>query len=67
MKRNDAFSNRSERHAFTLTEVAIVLGVIGTILAGVWSLISMGWENRKREQAVDAITIVVANVRAFYG
>jgi prepilin-type N-terminal cleavage/methylation domain-containing protein len=51
---------------FTLTEVAIVMGVIGIILAGLWAVISSGWETTHRQQASDEITIVTGNVRNYY-
>jgi prepilin-type N-terminal cleavage/methylation domain-containing protein len=55
-----------KRDGFTLTELAIVLAIISVILAGVWSMVQIGWENQRRQQACDEITIVVNNVRGYY-
>ena len=54
------------RSGFTLAETTIVMGVIGIILAGVWGIVQTGWENQKRQQASDSMTIVVNNMRGFY-
>jgi prepilin-type N-terminal cleavage/methylation domain-containing protein len=54
------------RAGFSLTEVAIVMGVMAIILAGVWGLVSRGWESQKQQQASDQIRTVVGNVRSYY-
>ena len=52
---------------FTLTEIAIVLGVMGVIMGGLWQLVDSSWENARREQTAEAIVTVVNNVRQLYG
>lgn len=51
---------------FTLTEVAIVLGVIGLILGGLWIAINNVRENRKVSLGVTEIATIVHNIRELY-
>ena len=50
------------RFAFTLTEIAIVLGVTGTVLSGIWYGASSVYEARKTAQAIDEIRFVIDKV-----
>ena len=52
---------------FTLTELAIVLGITGTVLGGIWEAASYAYLNSKLNQTVDDLMIIVSNVRAMYG
>jgi len=54
------------QRGFSLTEMAIVLGVAGTILSGIWYLASNSYETARRQQAFDAVIATVNNVRTFY-
>lgn len=56
----------SKRRGFTLTEFAIVLGVIGSVLALVWTAATTTWEMARREQATEAVVTVANNMRALY-
>jgi prepilin-type N-terminal cleavage/methylation domain-containing protein len=58
-------SNKTQA-GFSLTEVAIVMGVMGMILAGIWGLVGRGWESQKQQQASDQIRAIVGNVRSYY-
>jgi hypothetical protein len=51
------------RRAFTLTEIAIVLGVMGMILGAIWGAASTVYANKKTTAALQEI---VANVRGLY-
>src|SRR3984957_20224891 len=51
---------------FTLTELTIVLGVVGLILASVWGSVSRGWDKAKQDQTSQQVKIVVDGVRAYY-
>jgi len=51
---------------FSLTEFAIVLGVIGMILSGLWSVIAIVRENMKRTEMKEQIVVMVDGVRNFY-
>lgn len=61
-----AIRRRISARGFTLTEFAIVMGVIGLILGSVWVFVSQSWENARQEQLKTEIAAVVKNVRAYY-
>jgi prepilin-type N-terminal cleavage/methylation domain-containing protein len=56
----------SLRRGFTLTEIAIVLGVIGLILGAIWVAASSAYRNLKITNAPKQIMIIVQNVRSLY-
>jgi hypothetical protein len=49
-----------------LVEIAVVLGVVGLVVSGVWKVASSGRESVRRELAFDQVTILVKNVRAYF-
>lgn len=51
---------------FSIVELAIVLGVIGTIIGGIWTYANIAYENIRREQAFESVVASVSNVRAYY-
>lgn len=51
---------------FSLTEVAVVLAVVGLALGGIWALAAQSRENARQERLKTNIFIVVKNVRAYY-
>lgn len=55
------------KRGFTLTEVAIVLGVIGLILAGIWTAAAMVYENNRTSKAINEITLITQNLKSTYG
>jgi prepilin-type N-terminal cleavage/methylation domain-containing protein len=55
------------RHAFTLTELAIVLGVIGMILGAIWSAASSVYSNNRVSKAVTEVISIANGVRATFG
>ena len=59
-------TQRKSERGLSLVETTIVLVVIGIIIGGVWRISSIAWEQTKREQAVEAITAIVNNARAYY-
>lgn len=54
------------RRGLSLVEIAIVLGIIGVVVGGVWSMATQGWEQSHREQAVEALDGIVRATRSFY-
>jgi prepilin-type N-terminal cleavage/methylation domain-containing protein len=54
------------RRGFTLTEIAIVLGVMGIILGAIWGAASTVYANKKTTSALQEVLAIVANVRGLY-
>lgn len=54
------------RRGFSLVEFAIVLGVGGVILAGLWYAADNAYENMRRQQMFDQVQTVVKNIRDYY-
>ncbi|GEM_PF-830303 len=54
------------RRGLSLMEMAIVLGVCGIVLGGLWATVNMVMERVRREQAFEQITFIVRGVRNFY-
>ncbi|HUY67915.1 MAG TPA: prepilin-type N-terminal cleavage/methylation domain-containing protein, partial [Alphaproteobacteria bacterium] len=55
------------RRGFTLTEVAIVLGIVGIILGAIWAAAAKVYANNKVAQADTEIMDIVQGIRATYG
>ncbi len=51
---------------FSLTELVIVLAVVGVISAGIWALVAPAWERARQALFSNQLAQVVANVRALY-
>jgi hypothetical protein len=49
-----------------MTEIAIVLGVMGMILGAIWGAASTVYANKKTTSALQEILAIVANVRGLY-
>ena len=54
------------KRGFTLTELAIVLGVVGLLLGAIWSAASIVHFNYQVNQAEREILIISRNIRALY-
>jgi prepilin-type N-terminal cleavage/methylation domain-containing protein len=54
------------RRGFTLTEIAIVMGIMGVILGGIWGAASMVYANKKTSQALQEIIVIVSSVRGVF-
>ena len=57
---------RKRRRGFTLTEIAIVLGIVGLILGAIWAAASAVYENLKFSQAQQGITLSAQQVRSLF-
>ena len=56
------FSN--QQSGFTLTESAIILGIIGIVLGGVWAATGGVYGNLKIQQSQNQLTTIVQNIRS---
>ena len=57
---------RARKRAFTLTEIVIVLGIIGAILGAIWSAASHVGDSQKVNRAVTQILVISEGIRALY-
>ena len=56
-----------ERRGFTLTELAIVLGIIGLILGAIWTAAAKVYANNRVTKGVNEVLALVSGVRGTYG
>lgn len=54
------------RNAFTLTEIAIMIGVAGIVLSGTWVAVGVVNANLKIARAQKQTATIVTNIRALY-
>lgn len=59
------FHNK-RRSGFSLTEFAIVLGVVGVVLSGLWGVVSIVRENIKRTEMKEQLVYMVGSIRDHY-
>jgi len=57
----------ARKNGFTLTELAIVLGIMGTILSAIWIASAHVSNNQKVNKAVQEVLALSQSVQAFYG
>jgi prepilin-type N-terminal cleavage/methylation domain-containing protein len=57
--------NQTER-GFTMVELAIVLGVIGIVLGGIWAFSNSARQSARVEQSIGQLAIVTNNIRSYY-
>src|SRR5271168_1816583 len=55
-----------EKRGFTLTEIAIVLGIIGLILGAIWVAAAAVYNNLRTSRATTELLTIAQNVRATY-
>jgi prepilin-type N-terminal cleavage/methylation domain-containing protein len=59
--------HRQRRRGFTLTEIAIVLGIIGLILGAIWVAAAAVYNNLRVSHANTQVLQIAQAVRALYG
>jgi type II secretory pathway pseudopilin PulG len=58
--------NKSRKRAFTLTEIAIVFGIVGVIIAAVWTAAANVYSNQKISAAESGIVTTAHAVHSMY-
>lgn len=66
MTRHGGFTRRYKRHGFTLIEVALVLGITGLVIGGIWYAAAKVKRSAATNVAADQLYQIVENVRAVY-
>lgn len=54
------------RRGFSMVEMAIVLGVVGLVMGGVWTLAVKVQQTARVQQAVEQVIAVNKNIRSYY-
>ena len=52
--------------AFTITELAIVLGIVGLILGGIWTAAASVYQQQRNNKFVKDLFVISENIRVFY-
>ena len=55
-----------EERAFTLTELAIVLGIIGTIIGAIWSAASTVYTRNQAQKAAGQVLMIASGYKSLY-
>lgn len=61
-----SLTKRGSRAGISLTEAAIVLGVVGVIMTGLWSVVESVREAARQERMVSQMIQTVQNIRDIY-
>jgi prepilin-type N-terminal cleavage/methylation domain-containing protein len=57
---------RKRKRGFTLTEIAIVLGIIGLILGAIWVAAAAVYNNLRISKATTQLLVITQNMRSMY-
>lgn len=60
-------TNKFRRRGFTLTEAAIVLGIVGALLSAVWLAAANVYTSGRVSHATEQLTTIIGRVRSLYG
>ena len=56
-----------KRRGFTLTEIAIVLGIVGIILGAIWAAAAMVYSNNRTKEATTEVLTIIGNWQSIFG
>lgn len=59
-----SFSRTTQKRGFSLIEAAIVLGVVGLIIGGIWAAAASFWENKLMEDSATEILNIGTKLQA---
>ena len=59
--------NPARSGGYSMVEIAIILGVISSVIGVLWIAASQAWEYTRREQVRETIATTVANARSYFG
>ncbi|NDE89690.1 MAG: hypothetical protein EB059_00905 [Alphaproteobacteria bacterium] len=59
-------TNISKEAGFNLIEAAIVLGIVGLIIGGIWAAASSAYENMRQQATSKNLLSLASNIRNFY-
>src|SRR5437867_1361141 len=57
---------KTHQAGFNLIEAAIVLGIVGLIVGGIWAAASSAYENMRQQSGSKQLLSLVQNIRGFY-
>jgi type II secretory pathway pseudopilin PulG len=67
MRQNEMTVRTNKKaHAFTLTEMAIVIGIMGLILGGVWVAYGQVSQNKRVEKTLEQLRFTITKIQALY-
>lgn len=58
--------NVNKKRGFSLRELTVVLGIVGTVLSGIWAVVGSSRSDMMAMQLSDQTALLVNNVRAYY-
>lgn len=61
-----SLQGKKKARGFSLTEFAIVLGVMGVVLGALWGVVGIVRENMRRHEATSQVVVIVSKVRDLY-
>jgi type II secretory pathway pseudopilin PulG len=57
---------RNQQAGFNLIEAAIVLGIVGLVVGGIWAAAAAAYENMRQQQASKGVLALAQAVKSYY-